>query len=84
MDFSQPGKSGDNAINEAFNGSVRRECILQHYFLDVGEARRVLETWREDYNNERLHGSLAQLPPASFRASWDPRKVPSKLQDLPA
>ncbi len=74
---------GRHAINEAFNGSVRRECLSQHYFLDVREAQRVLETWRQDYNNERPHGSLAQLSPASFRASWNPQEVPSELQNLP-
>jgi putative transposase len=83
MDFSRPGKPGDNAANEAFNGSVRRECLSQHYLLDVEEAQRVLEIWRQDYNNERPHGSLAQLSPASFRASWNPQEVPSELQNLP-
>jgi putative transposase len=83
MDFSRPGKPGDNAINEAFNGSVRRECLSQHYFLNVEEAQRVLETWRQDYNNERPHGSLAQLSPTSFRVSWKSQEVPSELQNLP-
>ncbi len=59
LDFSQPGRPGDNAVNEAFNGVVRRECLSQHYFLDLQEASRVLEGWREEYNNERPHGSLA-------------------------
>jgi putative transposase len=26
LDFSRPGKPGDNARNEAFNGTLRREC----------------------------------------------------------
>jgi len=83
MDFSRPGKPGDNARNEAFNGSVRRECLSQHYFLDLREAQRVLEIWRDEYNNERPHGSLAQVPPAIFRAGWTPTEVPSELINLP-
>jgi putative transposase len=27
LDFSRRGRPGDNAINEAFNGTVRRECL---------------------------------------------------------
>ncbi len=83
IDFSRPGKPGDNAVNEAFNGSVRRECLSQYYFLNLSDAQRVLEAWKEDYNNERPHGSLAQVPPAYFRAGWSPIEVPSELQNLP-
>jgi putative transposase len=70
LDFSRPGTPGDNAINEAFNGSVRRECLSQHYFLSITDARKTLENWRIDYNNERPHSSLDQVPPARFRADW--------------
>ena len=82
IDFSRPGKPGDNAINEAFNGSVRRECLSQYYFLNLGDAQRVLVTWKEDYNNVRPHGSLAQVPPAQFRAGWDSTEGLSELQNL--
>lgn len=82
IDFSRPGKPGDNAINEAFNGSVRRECLSQHYFMDLSEARRELRQWRDEYNNDRPHGSLAQVPPAHFRAGWNPIEAPSELQNL--
>ncbi len=68
LDFSRSGKPGDNALNEAFNGSVRRECLSQHYFLDLSEARRVLDDWKDEYNNERPHSSLKQIPPALIRA----------------
>jgi len=68
LDFSRPGRPGDNARNEAFNGVLRRECLSQHYFLDLREAQQVLEHWRQDYNNFRPHGSLEQVPPADFKA----------------
>jgi putative transposase len=82
IDFSRPATPGDNAINEAFNGSVRRECLSQHYFLDLNEAQRVLRQWREEYNNVRPHGSLAQVPPAAFRAGWTSTEAPSGSQIL--
>ena len=68
LDFSRPGKPGDNAHIEAFNSLVRRECLSQHYFRDLKEAMSLLEVWRTDYNNERPHGSLGREVPARYRA----------------
>jgi putative transposase len=68
IDFSRPGKPGDNAVNEAFNGNLRRECLSQHYFFDLPEARTILENWRNEYNNDRPHGSLGQISPSQFGA----------------
>jgi putative transposase len=68
LDFSRPGKPGDNAHIEAFNSLVRRECLSQHWFRNLEEARGLLETWKDDYNNDRPHGSLGQLTPARYRA----------------
>jgi len=83
LDFIRPATPGDNAINEAFNGSVRRECLSQHYILDLIEAQRVLRQWKDDYNNHRPHGSSAQVPPAHFRAGWRSIEAPSALQNWP-
>jgi putative transposase len=67
LDFSRPGKPVDNAFIEAFNGSLRRECLSQHWFLSVEDAQQTLNRWKEDYNNSRPHSSLGQIPPAEFR-----------------
>ena len=40
LDFSRRGRPGDNAVCEAFNGSVRRECLSQAYFLTLDDLRR--------------------------------------------
>ena len=68
LDFSRRGKPGDNAHIEAFNSLVRRECLSQHWFTTLEEARGILETWKEEYNNDRPHGSLQQMTPARYRA----------------
>lgn len=68
LDFSRPGKPGDNASIESFNARVRQECLSQHYFMSLEEARQVLTTWREDYNNYRPHSALRGRTPAEFRA----------------
>jgi putative transposase len=67
-DFSRPGTPTDNAMIEAFNASVRRECLSEHYFSTVAEAQVVLRTYRDDYNNHRPHRSLGQQTPAEFHA----------------
>jgi len=79
LSFSRPGTPGDNAHCEAFNSLVRRECLTLHYFLDIKDASTVLGSWKEDYNNDRPHGSLDQLTPARFRAGWTKRNDPERL-----
>ena len=69
LDFSRPGKPGDNAFIEAFNGTLRRECLSQHWFLSIAEAQRILDEWKDDYNKHRPHRSLAGQTPAQFRAA---------------
>jgi putative transposase len=68
LDFSRPGKPTDNAAIESFHNTFRRECLTQHYFLTLTEVRQALDTYREEYNNFRPHSSLANQPPAHFRA----------------
>ena len=77
LDFSRPGTPGDNARNEAFNGTVRRECLSQHYFVDLSDASGVLDSWRNEYNNDRPHGSLGYITPAGFRAGWGRKDDPA-------
>ena len=68
----QPARqAADNAHIEAFNGRFRQECLSQHWFLDLGDARGTVDAWREDYNNHRPHSALGQVPPAEFRAGGD-------------
>ena len=66
LDFIRPGKPTDNPFIEAFNGSLRRECLSQHWFVDLADASRTLQRWRQEYNNIRPHSSLNDRTPASF------------------
>ena len=43
LDFSRPGKPTDNAHIEAFNSVLRRECLSQHWFIDLEDAQRILD-----------------------------------------
>ena len=68
--FSRPGKPTDNPFVEAFNSRFRDECLDQHWFASLEEARQVIEAWRIEYNTERPHRSLKQQTPAAFAAAW--------------
>jgi putative transposase len=83
LDFSRRGRPGDNAVCEAFNGSVRRECLSQAYFVSYVDARQALEKWKADYNNVRPHSILQDLSPAHFRArELNPETVSERSQQL--
>jgi putative transposase len=58
LHFIERGKPTQNAFIESFNGKFRDECLNQNWFVDVREARQVIETWRVDYNTVRPHSSL--------------------------
>lgn len=65
-EFSRPGKPTDNAFVESFNGHFREECLDQHWFVSLEEARQVVEAWRIEYNTERPHRALGQRTPAAI------------------
>ena len=67
LDFSRPGKPTVNAVIASFHRRLREECLSQHWFLSLAEARTTLERWREDYNNHRPHSALQNLTPVQFR-----------------
>ena len=75
LDFSRPGKPTDNAYIEAFNGRLRAECLNQHWFLSLEDARGKLEAWRADYNEVRPHGSLGYLAPGEFARTGRAQRV---------
>lgn len=84
LDFSRPGKPVDNCLIEAFNGSLRRECLWQHWFASVAEAQQLLEAWREDYNTERPHRSLALRSPAEQIRGGHFIPGPNRLASCPS
>lgn len=67
--FIEPGKPIQNAFIESFNGSLRGECLNQHWFHDLPGARRTIELWRHDYNAVRPHSS--------------PEPHPGRVRDVP-
>jgi putative transposase len=66
LEFIQPGKPVQNAYVESFNARLRDECLNANWFTSLSDARRKIETWRQDYNQQRPHSSLEYLPPSEF------------------
>lgn len=76
--FIDPGKPMQNGYIESFNGKSRDECLSQHWFVSLEEARSVSEEWRVDYNERRPHRSLHHLTSAEFAAKAS-SKQPAEL-----
>jgi putative transposase len=66
LSFIRPGKPSENAYIESFNSKCRDECLNEHWFVTMAQARRIIEGCRIEYNTERTHSSLGDLTPEEF------------------
>ena len=66
LHFIDPGKPVQNAYIESFNGRLRDECLNEHWFRDIMDARYTIEHYRLSYNTERPHSALGGRPPAEY------------------
>lgn len=64
--YVAPGKPMQNGFAESFIGRLRDECLNEHLFPGLPQARRIIEDWRCDYNTTRPHTSLQGLTPIEF------------------
>ena len=66
--FTRPAKPVDNCYVESFHDKFRDECLNLHWFLDLADARTIIEAWREDYNTVRPHQALGYRTPTEYAA----------------
>jgi putative transposase len=66
LHFITPGRPMENGYIESFHGRFREECLNEHWFLTLDDARETIENWRIDYNRVRPHSSLGYLTPEEF------------------
>ena len=94
LHFIEPGKPIQNAFIESFNGKMRDECLNEHWFMTLREARETIEGWRRDYNEVRPHSALGNRTPQEFTDSGaalrsptapfePPRREEQKLSQTP-
>lgn len=77
--YIAPGKPTQNAFVESFNGRFRDECLNEHLFDSLKDARRIIEAWRIDYNTDRPHTALGGLSPYAFMRRQG-RRRPGSLE----
>lgn len=73
-DYIQPGKPYQNGYIESFNGKLRDECLNENWFTSLKEAKRLVEEWREEYNERRPHSSLGGRTPGEMARSEEERQ----------
>ena len=66
--YIEPGSPWENGYCESFNSRLRDELLNRELFMDLREAKVVVEDYRLDYNHRRPHSALGYVPPASFAA----------------
>jgi transposase InsO family protein len=82
--LEENGKIQKNVLthSEPFNSLVRRECLSQHWFVDLRDAQKVLDRWRLDYNTVRPHGRVRRSTPAQKGAGAPITPSPERLRNL--
>ena len=66
LDFSRPGKPTGNGFIEAFNSTLRSECLNAHWFMSLADAAEKLEDWRRHYNDDRPHSAIGYNVPSAL------------------
>ena len=62
--FIEPGSPWENGYIESFNGKLRDELLNREVFMNLTEAKILIEQWRKEYNHFRPHSALGYRPPA--------------------
>ena len=70
LHFITPGRPMENGYIESFHGRFREECLNEHWFLTLDDAREIIEDWRIDYNQVRPHSALGYLTPEQFAMGY--------------
>ena len=77
--FIQPGKPNQNAFIERFNRTVRHEVLDAYVFESLDQVRAISAQWMQEYNEERPHDALGQVPPTLFSIQQTAGNSPLKL-----
>ena len=55
-----------NQVIEAYNSRVRDECMNEHVFFSLEDARAKIDDWHWRYNNINPHSALGMKSPIEF------------------
>jgi putative transposase len=74
----QPSRPMQNGHVESLHGRLHDECLNANWFRTLNDVRRTLDCWRQEYDCERPHSSLAYRTPAEFSRALGHGDVESK------
>ena len=67
----EPGKPNQNAYVESFNGRLRDECLNEHLFANLSEARQIIEAWRIKSYRQRFYVIVKRIGSPLYRSRCD-------------
>lgn len=68
--FTHPYTPQENGHIESFHAILGRS-LNRFHFENIEQAKAHLTSFYFKYNNQRLHGSIAHLPPITFENEWN-------------
>lgn len=80
VSHSRPHHPQTQGKLERFHQTLKRE-LLHRSFSDMEHCQRVMDHWRAQYNQQRPHEALGQLPPIS-RYQPSLRNYPEQLPEI--
>ena len=69
-DLSLDKEALQSVIRKNGWSSQRRECLNTCWFATLLEAKQMIEAWRREYNESRLHRSLGERTPSEFASQF--------------
>lgn len=82
--YIAPGRPTQNGYIESFNGRMRDELLNESLFVDLDQARRLIDDWVTDYNTARPHSSLGYKTPADYAGTLNAPKGVTLAEALTA
>jgi hypothetical protein len=70
--FITLGSPWGNGCIESANGKLRDELLNREIFYPLGEAKVLIDRWRQEHDAFRPHSSLEYRPPAPEAVWWRP------------
>jgi len=64
--YIAPGRPMQNGYIESFNGRMRDELLNESLFINLDQARQLIDEWAADYNTARPHSSLGYKTPTAY------------------
>jgi putative transposase len=79
VQFLLPPRAQKRGDYHSFNRKFRDECLAIEWFRNRIGAKIVIDDWRRDYNEVRLHSSLYYDSPLAYRQWLESHSTPAVI-----